>query len=99
MRFEKVPPSDLRLKQEKAALYEVILRAVYSLYNAGIYPVDWRRLSEQTGLAEGTVCEAALELRHNNFFDSRSRENAVTLTPDQVAFGVEGACRGLRQAY
>ena len=79
------------------ALYEVVLRSVYGLYNAGISAVDGPLLAEYNGLDEGTVSEAALELRQNNFFDSRSREDAVTLTPEQFAFGVEGACRALRQ--
>ena len=97
MGFENVPAPDRQLKREKVALYERVLRTVYGLYNAGISAVDWRLLAEHTGLDEGTVSEAALELRQNNFFDSRCRENVVTLTLDQVAFGVEGACRALRQ--
>jgi hypothetical protein len=95
--YEQGPAPDLSLKQGKVALYEVILRAVYGLYNAGIFAVEGPLLAEQTGLDEETVGKAALELRQNNFFDSRSRANALTLTPEQVAFGVEGACRALRQ--
>jgi hypothetical protein len=79
------------------ALYEVVLRTVYGLYNAGISAVDGPLLAERTGLEEETVWNAAWELRQNNFFDSRSRANGLTLTPDQLAFGVEGACRALRQ--
>jgi hypothetical protein len=94
---EKVPSPDLRLKQEKVALYEAILRVVYGLYNAGICAVEGPLLAEHTGLEEETVWNAAWELRQNNFFDNRSRANALTLTPDQFAFGVEGACRALRQ--
>jgi hypothetical protein len=95
--FETVPFADRRLQPEKVALYEGILRAVYDLHSAGITAVDGSLLAARTGLDEGAVGEAAVELRENNFFDTRSGAPALRLTPEQVAFGVEGACRALRQ--
>jgi hypothetical protein len=57
---------------------------MYQLRTEKKYVIAWRTLSEITGLLEGVVCDRAIELRENGFFDQRSQEiGVVSLTDKQ----------------
>src|SRR5688572_6570520 len=65
---------------------------MYQLRSEGEHTISWRRLAEATQLDEGAVCDAAMELCEQGFFDQDSKEiGVVSLTDQQYRRGFQRA--------
>ena len=79
---------DRSLKRNQWLAYARLLRAMYQLRREGKFVIGWRLLTERTSLGESHVSNAALDLRHNGFFDTRSREiGVISLSEEQFDDG------------
>jgi hypothetical protein len=89
MGLYKPPSIDESLKHQKVRTYLKILQAMYQLREENKYVISWSLLSERTALDERTISDAALELRANGFFDTKSQEaGVVSLTSEQFKRGL-----------
>jgi hypothetical protein len=100
MGLQKRLPKDRRLslKRRKVSNYFKVLEAVYQLREEKHFAINWRLLSQYTQIDEGDACDAALDLRVNGFFDTKTQEMSVSLTPEQFERGLSRSRRILSWA-
>lgn len=81
-------PVSRSLKPDQWQAYAQVLRAMYQLRRERKFVIGWSLLAERTSLEVPHVSNAALDLRHNGFLDSQSREiGVVSLSEEQFNDG------------